>query len=103
MLRPGNVHRADGWDAVLLRVIDRLRDRGQPIVVRADAAFALPALYGALERQDVVYAFGLPVNQVLERTIADLLTRPRADPATPRWCGIGASSIRPRRGTGLDG
>jgi Transposase DDE domain group 1 len=44
-LRPGNVHSADGWDEVLLPIIDRYRRRGQTVVVRADAAFALPAIY----------------------------------------------------------
>lgn len=32
-LRPGNVHGAEGWDAILLPVIDRLKgraDRGRP-------------------------------------------------------------------------
>jgi hypothetical protein len=52
-LRPGNVHSADGWDKVLLPVIDRYRTRGQTLVVRADAAFALPTLYEALERRGV--------------------------------------------------
>src|SRR5207253_6325776 len=50
-LRPGNVHSADGWDEVLLPIIDRYRARAQTVVVRADAAFALPALYEALERR----------------------------------------------------
>jgi hypothetical protein len=63
-LRPGNVHSADGWDKVLLPVIDRYRTRGQTIVVRADPAFALPALY-----------------QALERAIEDLLIRPRGRPS----------------------
>ena len=40
-LRPGNVHSADGWDEVLLPIIDRYRAQGQTVVVRADAAFAL--------------------------------------------------------------
>jgi len=44
-LRPGNVHSADEWDEVLLPIIDRCRARGQTVVVRADAAFALPALF----------------------------------------------------------
>ena len=52
-LRPGNVHSADGWDKVLLPVIDRCLARGQTVVVRADAAFAIPALYEALERRGV--------------------------------------------------
>jgi len=68
-LRPGNVHSADGWEEVLLPVIDRSQARAQTVVVRADAAFALPALYEALERRDVAYAIRLPANQVLERTI----------------------------------
>ena len=80
-LRPGNVHSADGWDEVLLPVIDRLQDRGQTVVVRADAAFALPALYEALERRGVAYAIRLPANDVLERAIEDLLTRPRGRPS----------------------
>jgi hypothetical protein len=43
-LRPGKGHSADGWDDVLLRIIDRYRAQGQTVVVRADAAFALLAL-----------------------------------------------------------
>jgi hypothetical protein len=80
-LRPGNVHSADGWDKVLLPVIDRYRTRGQTVVVRADAAFALPVLYEALEGRGVAYAIRLPVNDVLERAIEDLLTRPRGRPS----------------------
>jgi len=55
--------------------------RGQPVVVRADAAFALPALYEALERRGVRYAIRLPANDVLERSIEDLVTRPRGRPS----------------------
>jgi hypothetical protein len=80
-LRPGNVHSADGWDEVLLPTIDRYRRRRQTVVVRADAAFALPAVYGALERRRVRYAIRLPANDVLERRIEDLLTRPRGRPS----------------------
>ena len=80
-LRPGNVHSADGWDDVLLPIIDRYRAQGQTVVVRADAAFALPALYEALERRGVRYAIHLPANDVLERRIEDLLTRPRGRPS----------------------
>ena len=80
-LRPGNVHRADGWDAVLLPVLDRYRRRGQTFVIRADAAFALPAVYEALERRGVRYAIRLPANDILERQIEDLLTRLRGRPS----------------------
>src|SRR6059036_2500114 len=34
-LRSGNVHNADGWDEVLLPIIDRYRAHGQTVVVRA--------------------------------------------------------------------
>src|SRR5438309_8987242 len=65
-LRLGNVHSAEGWDEVLLPLIDRYRRRRQTVVVRADAAFALPALYEALERRGVRYAIRLPANNILE-------------------------------------
>jgi len=80
-LRPGNVHSADGWAEVLLPLIDWAQARGQTVVVRADAAFALPALYEALERRGVAYAIRLPANDVLERAIEDLLVRPRGRPS----------------------
>jgi hypothetical protein len=66
---------------VLLPVIDRYRAHGQTVVVRADAAFALPALYEALERRGVAYAIRLPANDVPERAIEDVLTRPRGRPS----------------------
>jgi DDE family transposase len=80
-LRPGNVHSAEGWDKVLLPIVDRYRRRRQTVVVRADAAFAMPAVYEALERRQVRYAIRLPANDVLERQIEDLLTRPRGRPS----------------------
>src|SRR5712671_6467023 len=80
-LRPGNVPSARGWEEVLLPVIDRHQDREQSVVIRADAAFALPAVYEALEQRGVAYAIRLPANQVLERAIEDLLTRPRGRPS----------------------
>ena len=64
-LRPGNVHSAEGWDEVLLPLLDRYRRRQQRVVVRADAAFAMPAFYEALERRGVRYAIRLPANDVL--------------------------------------
>src|SRR3989442_13792677 len=52
----------------------------QTVVVRADAAFALPALYEALEHRGVRNAIHLPAKDVVERAIDDLLTRPRVRP-----------------------
>ncbi len=88
---------------MLLPIIDQYRAHGQTVVVRADAAFALPALYEALERRGVRYAIRLPANDVVERTIDELLIGPAADPATHRWSGTGASSIRPPHGADRGG
>jgi hypothetical protein len=65
-------------------VVDRYRAEGQTVGLPADVAFALPARYGALERRGVSYAIRLPVNDVQERAIEDLLTCPAADRAKPR-------------------
>ena len=48
---------------------------------RADAAFAKPEIYEALEKRDVKYAIRIPANDSLERDIAELLTRPVGRPS----------------------
>src|ERR1035437_7879848 len=48
-LRPGNVHTAAGWEELLLPEIERQQRLGKEVVFRADAAFAKPELYEALE------------------------------------------------------
>jgi Transposase DDE domain group 1 len=48
-LRPGNVHSAKGWEEVLLPEIERQHRMGKEVVFRADAAFAKPEIYEALE------------------------------------------------------
>lgn len=80
-LRPGNVHSAEQWDAVLLPEIARQQTQGKDVVVRADAAFAKPELYEALEKRGVKYAIRIPANDTLEREIAELLTRPVGRPS----------------------
>ena len=50
------------------------------VVFRADAAFAKPELYEALEEQTVKYAIRLPANDNLQRNIRELLTRPVGRP-----------------------
>lgn len=74
-LRPGNVHSAEDWDAVLLPEIGRQQKNGKDVVVRADAACAKPELYEALEKRGVKYAIRIPSHEILEREVADLLTR----------------------------
>jgi hypothetical protein len=48
-LRPGNVHSADGWEAVLKPVMARYAECHQMRFFRADSAFAIPNLYKTLE------------------------------------------------------
>ena len=80
-LRPGNVHSAEGWEELLLPEIERQQAQGKEVVFRADAAFAKPELYEALEERDVKYAIRLPANDNLQRNITELLTRPVGRPS----------------------
>ncbi len=80
-LRPGNVHSAEEWDQVLLPEIERQQRQGKDVVVRADAGFAKPELYEALETRNATYAIRIPSNDTLERAIAELLTRPVGRPS----------------------
>jgi hypothetical protein len=80
-LRPGNVHSAEDWEEVLLPEIERQQKQGKEVVFRADAAFAKPEIYEALEERGVKYAIRIPANESLERDIAELLTRPVGRPS----------------------
>jgi len=80
-LRPGNVHSAEGWQELLLPEIERQQQQGKEVVFRADAAFAKPELYEALEEREVKYAIRLPANDNLDRNITELLTRPLGRPS----------------------
>src|SRR2546428_12546701 len=75
-LRPGNVHSADGWEEVLLPEIERQRQNGKEVVFRADAAFAKPEIYEALEERGVKYAVRLPANENLRRDVEELVKQP---------------------------
>ena len=79
-LRAGNAHSAEDWHLVLEPVVARYRDRGVDLSFRADAAFAKPELYELLEHEGIRYAIRLPANQVLQRRIGHLLTRPVGRP-----------------------
>ena len=80
-LRPGNVHSAEGWEELLLPEIERQQQRGKVVVFRADAAFAKPEIYEALEQRQVKYVIRLPANDNLERKVAQMLTRPVGRPS----------------------
>jgi Transposase DDE domain group 1 len=74
-LRPGNVHSADGWRAVLEPVVARYRGTGKRCYFRGDAAFANPEIYEFLEAEGYGYAIRLPTNPVLQGKIGYLLSR----------------------------
>jgi hypothetical protein len=80
VLRPGNVHSADGWRAVLEPVIARYRGIVKHLYFRGDAAFANPEVYELLEAEGASYAIRLPANQVLQDKIGYLLKRPVGRP-----------------------
>src|ERR1017187_2613319 len=77
---PGNVHSAEDWEELLLPEIERQQKAGKEVVFRADAAFAKPEIYEALEQRGVKYAIRIPSNDSLERDIAERLPRPVGRP-----------------------
>ena len=80
-LRPGNVHGAEDWEELLLPEIEQQQTLGKEVVFRADAAFAKPEIYEALEERGVKYAIRIPSNDNLERDIAELVPRPVGRPS----------------------
>jgi hypothetical protein len=79
-LRPGNVHSAVNWEGVLKPVVVRYQERNLRRYFRGDAAFASPDIYEFLEGEGFLYAIRLPKNQILQESIAHLLTRPVGRP-----------------------
>jgi hypothetical protein len=79
-LRPGNVHSADSWRAVLEPVMARYRDIVKRLYFRGDAAFANPEIYEFLEAEGAGYTIRLPANNVLQGRIGYLLKRPVGRP-----------------------
>ena len=80
-LRPGNIHSADGWEAVLKPVVARYQGKVSRIYFRADAGFANPGVYEYLEAERIKYAIRLPANRVLQERIGYLLQRPVGRPS----------------------
>jgi Transposase DDE domain group 1 len=72
-LRPGNVRSAEDWDELLLPEIERQQAEGKQVALRADAAFAKPEIYEALQERGVKYAIRIAANENLEWEIATLL------------------------------
>jgi hypothetical protein len=93
-LRPGNVHSAEGWRAVLEPVVARYRAKVRRRYFRADAAFASPEVYTVLEAESFRYAIRLPANAVLQRRIAHLLKRPVGRPPNEVRCFYASFNYR---------
>ncbi len=76
ILRPGNAHAGRGAVAILARIVERLREEwpGVEIELRADAGFAVPAVYEYCEGQGIGYTIGLVTNSRLEGLAAPLLS-----------------------------
>ena len=79
-LRPGKVHSADGWRAVLEPVVARYRGSVKHLYFRGDAAFANPEIYEFLEAERIGYTIRLPANSILQNRIGFLLKRPVGRP-----------------------
>ena len=94
-LRPGNVSSAEDWDELLVPEIERQQGAGKRLTFRADAAFAKPEIYEALEDRGVDYVIRIPANKKLEWEIADILFRP---PGRPQRKAPGALQELPLSG-----
>ncbi len=79
ILRPGSVHASRGVVAILKRIAARVRKAwpGVEIAIRADAGFAVPALYEYCEQQHFVFTIGMVTNRRLVELGADLVAEAR--------------------------
>jgi Transposase DDE domain group 1 len=75
ILRPGNAHAGKGIVPILTRIVRLLRAAWPdvPIALRADAGFALPALYAYCEREGIEYTVALLHNSRLAAQAAGML------------------------------
>lgn len=83
VLRGGTAHAGRGMLAVLKWIVQAVRARWGhiPITIRADAGFALPAVYDYCECEGITYTIGLITNQRLRERAAPLLTKARKESA----------------------
>lgn len=75
VLRAGNRHASHGVVAILKRIVDRLRQAWPEVRIelRADAGFAIPAVYEYCEAEGIAYTVGLITNTRLEALAEPLL------------------------------
>jgi Transposase DDE domain group 1 len=75
VLRAGNTHASRSTVAILRRIVGLLRSTWPDVEVelRADAGFAVPAVYEYCEAQGIAYTIALITNSRLEEMAASLL------------------------------
>jgi hypothetical protein len=75
LLRRGNTHSSNSSVALLRRIVGSLRQRWPEVEIelRADAGFAVRALYDYCEGEGITYTVGLPTNPRLQEMARDLL------------------------------
>jgi hypothetical protein len=75
LLRAGNTHASNSCVAILKRIVCALRQRWPEVAIerRADAGFAVPALYDYCEREGISYTIALITNERLKQMATDLL------------------------------
>jgi hypothetical protein len=75
LLRAGNTHASNTCVALLKRLVGGLRERWPEVEIelRADAGFAVPALYDYCEEEGITYTIGLITNPRLREMAEELL------------------------------
>jgi Transposase DDE domain group 1 len=75
LLRAGNTHASHSCVAILKRIVRALRERWPKVEVeiRADAGFAVPALYDYCEAEGITYTIALITNERLKEMAGELL------------------------------
>jgi Transposase DDE domain group 1 len=75
LLRAGNTHASHSSVAILKRIVGALRQRWPEVAIeiRADAGFAVPALYDYCEREGITYTIALITNERLKEMARELL------------------------------
>lgn len=81
ILRAGNTHASRATVAVLKRIVARLKEAWPQVEIelRADAGFAVPAIYDYCEKEGIGYTIGLITNPRLDSLAQPLLERAREE------------------------
>jgi len=93
LLRNGNAHSADDWRRLLEPIVSRYRGYDILRFFRGDAAFADLKMYRHREAERYFYAIRLKANQILDKKIEHMLTRPVAPPTKEACSPISQFSV----------